>query len=463
MLHGAAPRSIPVLNPDLTAHREMYHALHLALSRAQRVTVVCGAGISTSAGIPDYRSEGGLYNTQPSELGTDVSSQDLFDIRNLRSAETLGAVGRMMARLRITARDAAPTEGHLYIKELHRAKRLLRCYTQNVDGIQTRGHPDMSDYVLELHGRNELRCHRCKMPPEGNLRELDHRVLSEGLAWCSRCVDRGEAGLPLEERRLRPLPPGCLLPDVVWNQDSRDHSIGGQSLEQLQEKDGLADLLLVIGTSIGTQGVARLVRSLATNVHRRKGAVVYIGKGAPSTVGWGEHIDLRLDSDIDRWAANASRLLAAVSVRPGGAPPSLTLPREPMPMSRVARTSRPLVDIADLVRTLSEEVPSGGAGVSLEDVERLPTRRRESLMLLVCHSGAGKLLAERLALAVARWSERHGWTVRALLKTKALAPVDSPSLQCRCYEVQLSGSQDLSPQVPNCDRSAKSTATHERS
>jgi NAD-dependent histone deacetylase SIR2 len=356
MSRGTTWHSIPVLHAESLSHREMYNDLQRALSHAQRVTVVCGAGISTSAGIPvgglywsavvltytrqnlqDYRSVAGLYNSQPSELGTDVASRELFDIRNLQRAKSLEAVGRMMARLRIIARDAAPTEGHLYIERLHCHKRLLRCYTQNVDGIQTRGGQDISDYVLGLHGRNDLRCHRCKRLPDGNLRELDERLLSEGLAWCSRCVDRGEwthcfsactfqpsspsgeEGLPLDERRLRRLPPGCLLPDVAWNQDSRDHSSGGQSLDQMQKKDGLADLLLVIGTSIGTKGVAKVVRSLAINVHRHEGAMVYISQGRPSTTGWGEFIDLQLESNIDEWAAEASRQLYTVSVHPSGA------------------------------------------------------------------------------------------------------------------------------------------------
>lgn len=96
-----------------------------------------------------------------------------------------------MARLRIMARDATPTAAHRYIEQLRRANRLLRCYTQNVDGLQNRVTLDTCDHVLELHGKNELKCHRCHLPPAGNLRDLDERLLREGVAWCSRCVDRG--------------------------------------------------------------------------------------------------------------------------------------------------------------------------------------------------------------------------------------------------------------------------------
>lgn len=96
-----------------------------------------------------------------------------------------------MARLRIMARDAAPTAAHRYIEQLRSANRLLRCYTQNVDGIQNKVTSDTCDYILELHGKNELKCHRCHLPPAGDLRDLDEQLLSEGVAWCALCVDRG--------------------------------------------------------------------------------------------------------------------------------------------------------------------------------------------------------------------------------------------------------------------------------
>ncbi|KAB5587670.1 hypothetical protein CTheo_8890 [Ceratobasidium theobromae] len=409
----------------------MFNEFQRALSNAKRVTIVCGAGISTSAGIPDYRSEAGLYKCHPSELGTDVSSRELFNIQNLQCGKSLEAVGRMMAKLRIMARDATPTQGHLYIEKLHSAGRLLRCYTQNVDGIQTRGRPEISDHILELHGRNELRCHRCKAPPKDDLRELDERLLSEGIAWCFRCVERGEGGLPADQRRLRPLPPGCLLPDVVWNQDSRDHSINGQSLDQLQELDGQADMLLVIGTSIGTHGVAKIVKTLAKNIHRNQGAVVYIGKARPLTSSWAEYIDLQLESDIDDWAENASLLLATA-----------VLANKPVYRSKT------VLRIARHLQALGKKATIGPAceatGVGTTNAERILDR--SPLLILICHSGTGTLLAECLSLAVTQLSKQRGWVVGNHIN-RHLALTDSGVSQCRCYAVVLSGSKDISTQI----------------
>jgi hypothetical protein len=70
------------------------------------------------------------------------------------------------------------------------------------------------------------------------------------------------------------------------------------------------------------------------------------------------------------------------------------------------------------LRALGEEASAPTAcekqEVNLVKVQRsLPAPRGTALMLLVCHSGAGTLLAECLALAVVRLSEYRGWTVSA--------------------------------------------------
>lgn len=64
---------------------------------------------------------------------------------------------------------------------------------------------------------------------------------------------------------------------------------------------------------MGTTGAADLVKSLAGSVHRRKGAVIHIGRGDPLAAGWGAYIDLQVSSDIDAWAYTASQHLRKVS------------------------------------------------------------------------------------------------------------------------------------------------------
>ncbi|KAG8795537.1 hypothetical protein FRC12_012976 [Ceratobasidium sp. 428] len=53
---------MPVVHYDQPEDRHLYQELQAVLASARRVTVLCGAGISTSSGIPDFRSADGLYN-----------------------------------------------------------------------------------------------------------------------------------------------------------------------------------------------------------------------------------------------------------------------------------------------------------------------------------------------------------------------------------------------------------------
>jgi len=52
------------------------------LQTAKRIVVICGAGISTSVGIPDFRSSGGLFSSNGNGKGKG-KAQDLFHIRSL--------------------------------------------------------------------------------------------------------------------------------------------------------------------------------------------------------------------------------------------------------------------------------------------------------------------------------------------------------------------------------------------
>jgi NAD-dependent histone deacetylase SIR2 len=53
------------------------------LRRSKNIMILTGAGISTSCGIPDFRSEGGLYAQLKDEWGLE-DPQEMFDIGYFR-------------------------------------------------------------------------------------------------------------------------------------------------------------------------------------------------------------------------------------------------------------------------------------------------------------------------------------------------------------------------------------------
>ena len=93
--------------------------------RCQNVIVMCGAGISVSAGIPDFRTPGtGLYdNLQKYDLPT---PQSIFELDYFR--ERPDAFYRLCAEL--WPDNYAPTPTHHFITEMHARGQLRRCFTQ---------------------------------------------------------------------------------------------------------------------------------------------------------------------------------------------------------------------------------------------------------------------------------------------------------------------------------------------
>ena len=104
------------------------------------IVVMCGAGISVSAGIPDFRTPGtGLYdNLQKYDL---PSPQSIFELSYFR--ERPDAFYRLCAEL--WPDNYAPTPTHHFITELHARGRLRRCFTPEHRLARGGGAPPQGD------------------------------------------------------------------------------------------------------------------------------------------------------------------------------------------------------------------------------------------------------------------------------------------------------------------------------
>lgn len=111
-----------------------------AVANARRIAVICGAGISVSspANIPDFRSAQGLFR-KLKEKHPNVglqSGKDLFDANLFNSPTTSACFYSMVSELKAMADAAAPTTFHHLLKRLDMEGRLMRVYTQNIDGLE---------------------------------------------------------------------------------------------------------------------------------------------------------------------------------------------------------------------------------------------------------------------------------------------------------------------------------------
>ncbi len=114
--------------------------------------VFTGAGISTESGIPDYRSQGGIW---------DKFRPVYFD-EFMSSREARAEYWRRWVELYRGILQAQPNPAHLALANLHEQGLLQAVITQNVDGLhQDSGLPD--DKIIELHGNTRrIRCMSCR-------------------------------------------------------------------------------------------------------------------------------------------------------------------------------------------------------------------------------------------------------------------------------------------------------------
>ena len=114
--------------------------------------VFTGAGISTESGIPDYRSQGGIWDKfRPVYFDEFMSSRDAREEYWQRWKELYKGITR-----------AKPNTGHSAIARLYQMGLLEAVITQNVDGLhQESGLADKK--IIELHGNTRrIRCMTCR-------------------------------------------------------------------------------------------------------------------------------------------------------------------------------------------------------------------------------------------------------------------------------------------------------------
>lgn len=243
------PPCLEVFDIDGIAKYAMKH-------RCRNVVVLCGAGISTAAGIPDFRTPGtGLYDNLAR-----------FDLPTPQSIFTLEYFREKPAAFYELAKELwpgqwTPTLTHYLIRLLHEKGILRRCYTQNIDSLERlAGIPD--EKIVAAHG-NFDRAHVIDTNPP---QEVDTNVLKAAL-------DRGEEGWA----ELRAQMGDLVKPDIVFFGEELPKRFSDLSHGDLWS----CDLLIVMGTSLAVQpfsGLLSLVSRSAPRLLINRDAVGLCGK-----------------------------------------------------------------------------------------------------------------------------------------------------------------------------------------
>lgn len=88
--------------------------------------------------LKDFRSSDGLYNLVKEKYPNVVlKGRDLFDASLFRNPESASVFYTFISQLKQSIDNVAPSSTHHFIKTLDTKSKLLRSYTQNIDGLES--------------------------------------------------------------------------------------------------------------------------------------------------------------------------------------------------------------------------------------------------------------------------------------------------------------------------------------
>lgn len=231
-------------------------AARLKNQEFKKVIVLVGAGISVSCGIPDFRTKGtGLYdNLEKFNLPT---PQSVFDLAFFKQSR--GKAFYELAK-EIWPSKFLPSPAHCFIKLLEEQNILLRCYSQNIDTLET--HTGLREELLiQAHGSFATSsCIKCKSKFDSE--EVERRVLHSEVPILCKQADCEN---------------GLVKPDIVFF---------GERLPEIFERSlkgdfAQCDLLIIMGTSLSVHPFASLISLVADNTPRLLMNKVAVGVRTP--------------------------------------------------------------------------------------------------------------------------------------------------------------------------------------
>jgi NAD-dependent deacetylase len=218
-------------------YEEKIEKLREIIAGSNNIVFFGGAGVSTESGVPDFRSEDGLYRQKYKFPPEFMLSHTCY--------ERLPEEFFKYYRDKLLVPGIQPNKAHKKLAQWEKEGKLKAVITQNIDGLhQAAG----SKNVLELHG-STLRnyCERC-----GKFYDAEFIMHSEGVPTCS-CGGR-------------------IKPDVVLYEEGLDMDILNRSVRYISE----ADVLIVGGTSLVVYPAAGLID------YYRGNKLILINKSATS-------------------------------------------------------------------------------------------------------------------------------------------------------------------------------------
>ncbi|KAI9504216.1 Sirt2 histone deacetylase, partial [Coemansia spiralis] len=206
----------------------------------KKIVIMAGAGISTDAGIPDFRSpKTGLYaNLQKYKL---PYPEAIFSIDYFR---------RYPKPFYVLAKELypgqfIPTTSHFFVKLLAQKGLLKRHYTQNIDCLERVAGID-SEHIVEAHGSFHMaHCIKSSCNKEYSQGWVKEMIMQDKIPRCASCKS-------------------LVKPDITFFGEG----LPSRFFNLLEDDFSSCDLLIVMGTSLLVQPFASLINEVKAHVPR---------------------------------------------------------------------------------------------------------------------------------------------------------------------------------------------------
>ena len=195
-----------------------YEKLKNIIENSERIVLFTGAGISVPSGIPDFRSDNGLYNEKTNDFVTpeEIISHSYFMCNPKKFFEFYGN--------KMVYKNAKPNLAHKFFAE----KDNVVVVTQNIDNLHQEAG---SKIVYELHGSVKRNfCMKCNKYYD--LNDINEKEVN----YCN-CG-------------------GIIKPDVVLYEEPLNDKIVYKAIEAING----CDTLIVVGTSLTVYPAASYLR-----------------------------------------------------------------------------------------------------------------------------------------------------------------------------------------------------------
>jgi NAD-dependent deacetylase len=182
-----------------------------------------GAGVSTESGIPDFRSENGLYTTgQGKKYSPEQLLSHSFFMRHTHDFFSY-------YKKHMIYKESKPNPAHFALAKLEELGKLSAVITQNIDSLHQKAGSQM---VHELHGSsNRNYCMKCRKSYS-----LNQIMKMDTVPVCTDCG-------------------GVIKPDVVLYEEELNQAMIQKSIDAIQR----SDTMIVGGTSLVVWPAASLI------------------------------------------------------------------------------------------------------------------------------------------------------------------------------------------------------------